>query len=185
MILAVALAVARITGRPVADPSAVDSDPGVVHVHGLGENPADGNLVAATHTGLFRISPTGSATRVADRYQDTMGFTVIGADRFLASGHPDLLDASLQVEGKPPLLGLIESTDAGRSWQPVSLLGDVDFHALVVAHGLVYGLDSTGGQLLVSSDRRQWETRSPLTALDLAVNPTDPDLILATADRAC
>ena len=30
-------------------------DPGVVHVHGLGVNPKDGALFAATHTGLFRI----------------------------------------------------------------------------------------------------------------------------------
>ena len=65
-------------------------DPGPIHVHGLGINPKDGALFVATHTGLFR-APQGEQTakRVADRYQDTMGFTVVGRDRFLGSGHPD------------------------------------------------------------------------------------------------
>lgn len=77
--------------------------------------PADGALYAATHTGLFRLDGDGNVERIADRYQDTMGFTVAGPDEFLASGHPDLRDKELQVEGKPPLLGLIESPDAGRT----------------------------------------------------------------------
>ena len=58
-----------------APPSSVpvDTDPGLVHVHGLGINPTDGALYAATHTGLF-IVRDGHASRVADRHQDTMGF---------------------------------------------------------------------------------------------------------------
>ncbi|MDQ3275042.1 MAG: exo-alpha-sialidase, partial [Actinomycetota bacterium] len=64
------------------------ADPGVVHVHGLGINPKDGALFVATHTGVFRIPESGQAVRIADRWQDTMGFTVVGPDHFLASGHP-------------------------------------------------------------------------------------------------
>ena len=77
--------------------------PAPEHVHGLGINPADGALYVATHTGLFRMErgsddwPNGSGTRL----QDTMGFAVVGPDRFLGSGHPDLRD------DLPPLLGLI------------------------------------------------------------------------------
>src|SRR5687768_15629237 len=64
-------------------------DPGPIHVHGLGINPKDGALFVATHTGLFRAGAGESrASRVADRFQDTMGFTVVGPDRFLGSGHP-------------------------------------------------------------------------------------------------
>lgn len=157
-----------------------DDDPGVVHVHGLGLNPADGELVAATHTGLFTLRPGRVATRVADRYQDTMAFTVTGPDRFLGSGHPDLQEMELIPAGGRPLLGLIESVDAGESWQRLSLTGEVDFHSLVVAHGLVYGIDSTGGRLLVSADRMRWEVRSELEALDLAVSPSNPDRVLAS-----
>jgi hypothetical protein len=32
------------------------SDPGPIHVHGLGINPADDSLFIATHTGLFRVA---------------------------------------------------------------------------------------------------------------------------------
>jgi hypothetical protein len=51
-----------------------------------------------------------------------MGFTVLGSGRFLGSGHPDLREA--REKGLPPLLGLIESQDGGRSWVPISLLGE-------------------------------------------------------------
>jgi hypothetical protein len=168
--------------RPASPSPAVAEDPGVVHVHGLGINPRDGALFAATHTGLFIIGD-GTATRVSDRLQDTMGFTVVGPDHFLGSGHPDFRDTQLYDPNKRPLLGLIESRDAGRSWQPLSLLGEADFHALEVAHGLVYGYDATGQRLMVTSDRRRWQVRSTVELAGFAVSPTDPELVVATTGR--
>jgi hypothetical protein len=82
-------------------PLAAAEDPGVVHVHGLGINPRDGRLYAATHTGLFVIAD-GTATRVSDRLQDTMGFTVVGSDQFLGSGHPDFRDTQLYDPARRP-----------------------------------------------------------------------------------
>ena len=167
-----------------ASPSteALAQDPGVVHVHGLGINPRDGALFAATHTGLFAIGD-GTATRVTDRFQDTMGFTVVGPDHFLGSGHPDFRDTQLAVPNKRPLLGLVESRDAGRSWQPLSLLGEADFHALQIAHGQVYGYDATGQRFMVTSDRRRWQVRSAVELVGFAVSPTDPKLVVATTGR--
>ena len=159
-------------------PSAAD-EVGFGHVHGLGVNPGDGDLYAATHYGLWRI-PTrgqGAMVRVADRYQDTMGFTVAGPDRFLGSGHPD------PREDLPPLLGLVESRDRGQTWAPVSLLGQVDFHALEAKHGHVYGYDSTSGTVLVSGDGRAWARRARLPLRDLTVHPDNPDTVLAAAPR--
>jgi photosystem II stability/assembly factor-like uncharacterized protein len=153
-------------------------DPGVVHVHGLGINPKDGALYAATHTGLFRIPDQGRAERIGDRWQDTMGFTVVGPDHFLGSGHPDGRD--YQAKRLPSLLGLIESRDAGKTWQPLSLLGQADFHALRAAHGRIYGFDSTSGAFMISAEGTTWETRSKLSMVDFAVSPTDPDVIVAT-----
>lgn len=159
---------------------AVVDDPGVVHVHGLGINPADGALYAATHTGLFRLDADRGVERIADRYQDTMGFTVAGPDRFLASGHPDLRDEELRVEGKPPLLGLIESTDAGRTWQIRSLLGDADLHTIAAIDDLLVAYDSTNERVLASKDRgRSWETRSEIGLVDLGVDPANPDRMTA------
>jgi hypothetical protein len=153
---------------------ALGDDPGVTHVHGLGINPANGDVYAATHVGVFRISKDGEATRIANRYQDTMGFTVAGPDHFLASGHPDLR------EELPVLLGLLESKDAARTWTKKSLLGESDFHALRYAHKTIYGYDSTGAAFMVSRDGLRWDTRSQTSLRDFAVSPKDPDVILAT-----
>jgi hypothetical protein len=168
--------------RPASPWPAVAEDPGVVHVHGLGINPRDGALLAATHTGLFVIGDD-SATRVTERLQDTMGFTVVGPDHFLGSGHPDFRDTQLYQPDRRPLLGLIESRDAGRSWQPLSLLGEADFHALQIAHGLVYGYDATGGRFMASADRRHWQVRSKLGLASFAVSPKDPELVVAATQR--
>ena len=149
---------------------------GVAHVHGLGVDPGDGALYVATHHGVFRLPADGGAERVGP-VQDTMGFTVVGAEHFLGSGHPD--EAGLQ-EGLPPLLGLIESTDGADTWDAVSLSGEVDFHALAFAHDQVYGWDSTSGRFMVSADMQEWDTRSSLQVFSIAVDPAGPDRILAT-----
>ena len=146
------------------------------HVHGLGTDPVDDTLYAATHDGVFDLGPEGAgqAERVAGRWQDTMAFTVIGPNHFLASGHPD------QRENLPVHLGLIESTDAARTWEPISLLGEADFHALAASGDLVYGYDAVTARLLVTDDRREWHTVAQVTVRDLAVDPTDPTRVLAT-----
>jgi hypothetical protein len=160
------------------------ADPGPVHVHGLGINPADGALFIATHTGMYRVDEgERTAERVAESYQDTMGFTIVGPNRFLGSGHPDLNEA--REKDLPSLLGLIESTDAGESWQPISLLGEADFHVLRFAGSRVYGYDASNDRLLVSADRgRSWnELERPGPLIDLAVDPGSPRRIVATSEE--
>jgi photosystem II stability/assembly factor-like uncharacterized protein len=157
------------------------ADPGPVHVHGLGVNPADGALFIATHTGLYRVDEAEQkAKRVGKRFQDTMGFTIVGPNRFLGSGHPDLNEA--REKNLPSLLGLIESTDSGESWEPISLLGEADFHVLRFAGERVYGYDSSNDRLLVSGDRgRSWEElEKPGPLVDLAVDPDNSRRIVAT-----
>jgi len=166
------------------DSVSASSDPGPLHVHGLGVNPRDGALFLATHTGLFR-SAAGerTSTRIGERMQDTMGFTVVGPDRFLGSGHPDGRD------GLPPFLGLIESRDAGATWKPVSLLGERDFHVLEASGGRIYGFGSDfatrEASLLTSRDAgRSWQRRTPPEPLlSLAIDPDDPDRIVASGER--
>jgi photosystem II stability/assembly factor-like uncharacterized protein len=172
------------SGQATSSTGPVVEDPGPIHVHGLGVNPGDGALFVATHTGLFRAGEgERKATRVADRYQDTMGFTVVGPDRFLGSGHPD------GREKLPPFLGLIESSDAGRNWRPISLLGRRDFHVLEASGGRVYGFgsDFDTGQagLLVSDDGgRSWHERgAPEALISLAIHPDDPDRVVASGEQ--
>ena len=157
----------------------VEFETGVVHVHGLGVDPADGVLYAATHSGLFRLPTSGAAVRVANRAQDTMGFSIVGPRTFIGSGHPDFREDDV----RPPLLGLLESTDAGESWKRLSLHGKADFHALHAAHGQVYGYDSTSQTFMVSKDRTRWDLRAKLPMRDFAVSPSRPDTVLATTEH--
>lgn len=159
-------------------------DPGPIHVHGLGVNPQDGALFIATHTGLFRAAEGEErAKRVAGRYQDTMGFSVVGRDRFLGSGHPD------GREGLPPFLGLIESRDAGENWRPVSLQGKRDFHVLEASGSRIYGFgsdfESREADLLVSDDGgRRWVRRpTPEGLLSLAIDPGDRDHVIVSGEK--
>jgi hypothetical protein len=177
-VVAVAVVLAGAGVWRLSDDGRGTSAGGPVHVHGLGIDPADGALFIATHTGLFRVGEKdSSAVRVGDSYQDTMGFTVVGENRFLGSGHPDLRT------DLPPLLGLIESTDGGASWEPISLLGEADFHVLRSADERVYGYDSSGDRLMVSGDAgRTWEeVARPAPLLDLAADPTDSKHLVAAS----
>lgn len=151
--------------------------PEMEHIHGLGIDPADSTLYAGTHYGLFRIPASGQPSLVGDHVQDFMGFTVIGPNHFLASGHPG------EGQGGPSSLGLIESTDAGQSWQPLSLSGEADFHSLDSVEGTIYGLNSLTGQLIASTDGRTWDLRSTEAIADFAVNPTKPVALVATTQQ--
>lgn len=179
-----AVFLAALTARDAAGPVPADDVTGrapmtdgldMEHVHGLGIDPTDGTLVAATHFGLFQVAG-GVATRIGNA-QDTMGFTVAGHGRYLGSGHPDF------TEDDKPLLGLIESVDAGQSWSPVSLRGEADFHVLRIRHDSIWGYDSTSNTVMVSSDGRTWDRRSRLPVRDFVVSPGSPDQLLATTDR--
>lgn len=186
IVIAVSVAALMVAaGCSKSDPPSAagpTDSPGLSHVHGLGINPADGQLYAASHHGVFRLVD-GKAEPAGNLIQDTMGFTVAGPDRFLASGHPDIRNDTILREGDRPLLGLIESTDRATTWRGLSLQGEADFHALTFAHGRVYGFDSTGGRVMVSTDLTTWETRSQIALASLAVSPEDPDRVVATAEQ--
>lgn len=175
--LGVALLAVACTGgtTPAAD------DPGPIHVHGLASDPDDpGTVLAATHTGLFAIRD-GDAERRGDGWHDLMGFTVAADGSYLASGHPDLTDDQLQIEGRPPHLGLARSIDRGESWQPVSLLGEVDLHDLTVAGTRLIGADATNGRVLASDDAgRSWETLADIALEWLAAHPGQPDVLVGS-----
>ena len=183
MATVVALAGCGEETAPLAEEGATP-DPGLVHIHGLGVNPADDALYIATHTGLFRVADgEQQPERVGQERQDTMGFSVVGPDRFLGSGHP------AAGEDLPPFLGLIRSDDAGASWEPVSRLGQTDFHVLEAAGDHVYGygsdFESRSGTFLVSADAgRTWQERAvPQPLASLAIDPGDPRHVVASGEQ--
>lgn len=173
--LAIALAAcSNDNGGEKASPNDSTTVASVSHIHGLGLDPADQRLYVATHEGIYTPDADGKPELVGDSEDDFMGFTVAGADTFYASGHPT------QGADGPGNKGLIKSTDAGKTWKVLSLPGKSDFHALDYAHGTVYGYDSTSGRVRTSKDGTTWKDGAELQALDIAVSPQDPDLVLAT-----
>ncbi|WP_064972479.1 F510_1955 family glycosylhydrolase [Modestobacter caceresii] len=142
------------------------------HVHGVGIDPGSGSVLVATHEGLVEVAD-GAVTPVGPTI-DLMGFTVVGPDHYLASGHPGLHSEL------PNPVGLIETTDAGRTWSPLSRQEESDFHGLTVSDAGVLGFD---GSLLFSEDGRAWEPLPiPAEPHTLAASP-DGTQVLATTEQ--
>lgn len=158
--------------RPMAGPDSLTG-----HVRGLAVDPADGTLYAAGRYGVFRVPARGEADPIANRHQDTTGFVVTSSGDFLASGHPDAR------EGLPDDLGLVRSSDRGRTWTPLSLAGDADFRALEYKHGKVFGYEANSAQLMVSRDGRAWDRLAVMPVADFAVDPADEAAVVATTDQ--
>lgn len=176
---AIAVVLAGCAGSSGGD--AASDDPGPVHVHGVAPDPVDPDaVVVATHTGLFRVVD-GDAERVGDGYHDLMGFTVGDDGTFYASGHPDLQSDHLRTDEGDPHLGLIRSTDGGRSWESVSLLGEVDFHALTIAGSTIVGGDATTGRFLASDDDGDtWDERGSVDLISVAADRDDPERLVGS-----
>lgn len=183
--VAASLALAACGGDEAGEPGAVGQQPAAPaaasHVHGLGINPSDGSLIVATHDGLLRAAKDEQrAVPYGESRQDVMGFSILGPDRFVGSGHPDPREAD-----QPPNLGLIRSGDGGRSWSSVSLLGEADFHVLESEGRRVYGFDGTQGRLMVSRDggERWVERQSPAAVFALAIDPRDARRVVASTEQ--
>ncbi|WP_024757218.1 F510_1955 family glycosylhydrolase [Streptomyces exfoliatus] len=174
--LALALTLTACSQEPTAgDPPGGTTGTTLSHIHGLGVR--GDTLYVATHDGIHTPDAAGRPTLVGDRRDDFMGFTITASGTFLASGHP------APGSGGPADLGLVASTDSGRTWSERSLGGEVDFHSLDTASdATVYGYDSAGARLRVSPDGVTWEDRAALRALDIAVSPAAKDTVLATTE---
>ena len=138
-------------------------EPALDHLHGLHLD-SGGVVLAGTHTGLVEITANGRTTRVGDSDDDFMGLTgTPGTDRLFASGHPGPSSSA------PNPLGLIDSTDRGRTWTPKSLTGEVDFHALATDGELLVGFDGVTGLLISTDGGSSWTAGAPVAAAALAV----------------
>lgn len=145
------------------------------HVHGLA---LDGpRLIVGTHQGLWAQDPGQAPIQVSATAFDVMGLALTG-DRWLASGHP------ATGQDAPNDLGLQASTDAGVTWTPVSLEGEVDFHRLVAAGDTVMGMSAHDGKLLRSTDGgTTWDDLGKPALFDLALDPAKPATVVATTEQ--
>jgi photosystem II stability/assembly factor-like uncharacterized protein len=159
------------------------------YIGSLSVNPKDGSLLMGTNTGLFRIDAAGGnpvkvtgQLRTPDgsgEVSEALVARFVGPDELIGSGHPS------GGSSLPPVLGLIRSSDAGRTWEPVSELGTADFHALSVSGDLLVAPRYGEAQIMISRDEgRTFEPRvAPMALVDLAADPGDPERWVATSEQ--
>ncbi len=140
------------------------------HIHDISIR-ADGTILMAAHTGLYRVDGPERAVLVGDERHDLMAMTADGDD-LLVSGHPDLQRDEYRVDGHPPFLGLTRSLDEGLSWVPEALLGQADFHALLIAPDGLYALEQSGS-LWHRTNEGVWSQLGSVEGRDLALDPAD------------
>lgn len=158
-------------GGSTSTGSAANQPPvAITHIHAVARDPKTGDLLLATHEGLFRhanaeLLQTGPVI-------DLMGFTVAPDGTYYASGHPG---AGVDL---PQPVGLITSNDSGRTWRVSSRGGESDFHALTSGPTSVVGFDGT---LRSTTDGTTWTTRTSAAApRTLAASPQTGALLATT-----
>ena len=149
------------------------------HIHGLAVDRNDSSrLLIATHHGLFRAGPDGSAERISE-IQDFMGFNAHPSDRetLYASGHP----------AGGGNLGFIASTDQGATWRQISpgANGPVDFHQMSVSPANPKTIFGVYGDIQISRDGGQnWSVVAPAPnkLIDLAASSLSADAVYAATE---
>lgn len=185
-------ATAEQTPTPNPTTEAAPSQPASAanaYIGSLAVDPGDGTLMIGTGLGLFRADKGSSeAERVTGELTTPDGSGQVSSNfvlRYVAPG--DLLGAGAHPEGGgslPENLGLMRSGDAGASWEPISALGDADYHILQARGDHVVAVRLDSPDFDVSSDGgRTFETRTPPDApLDVEFDPDDPQrMLVATA----
>lgn len=135
----------------------------VSHIHSV--RAFGDQVVLGTHEGLFRYVDAKTVQSMGSENFDIMGLAVFGK-KLYASGHPG------PGSKLPEPVGLLLSTDGGKSWNKLGLQGEVDFHLLESAGSDMYGVDSGSGNLLYSNNAgKKWVSRGKNVVSDIAINP--------------
>jgi hypothetical protein len=158
------------------------------HGHGMSYSPDGSNIFFAVHDGL-RVYEKGQWKIPAGEQHDYMGFSMVD-DGFYSSGHP------APGSGKKNPLGIVKSTDEGRSFETLALYGQVDFHGMSVGYkshaiyvfnpepnakmkttGLHYSTDEAKNWIKSEAKGLQGEPAS------LAAHPTDSAVVAVGTDK--
>lgn len=128
------------------------------HMHGLSFTGDGEKAYIPAHDGL-RVFEEGIWSRVEGPRHDYMGFTMT-VDGFYSSGHP-----SMQTNYENPL-GIIKSTDEGKSIEVLGLEGEVDFHLMSAGYnsGAIYVMNphpnssmKDTGLYVTTNEAKDWE----------------------------
>lgn len=155
----------------------------LTHVHGLGFSKDGKKILIPSHDGL-KAYEAGTWTAQEGAKHDYMGFVTVD-DGFYSSGHPE--------EGsdlKNPL-GLVKSTDVGKSLQMLGLEGETDFHLMTAGFNshVVYAITPqpnskmyTAGLYYSNNDGDTW-TKSEMKGISeeptsIAAHPTEESIVV-------
>lgn len=154
---------------------AVEADASMEHIHNM--MLTDNGLLLGTHEGLWMQQGMNPAKRIGKSHFDVMGLARTTSG-LVASGHPGVGEEQVND------LGLRGSGDQGKTWNNISLFGKVDFHRLVASGSTVMGVSAHDGALLRSEDSgKTWQTLTNPNLYDLAMDPTDPSMIIGTTQN--
>ncbi|MFP5364894.1 MAG: WD40/YVTN/BNR-like repeat-containing protein [Thermoleophilia bacterium] len=153
-------------------------------------DPATGDFLLTTNRGFYRIDADADrvkpvrGTISANDKSATVGtfleLAVAGPGKLIGSGHPD------QEGALPPVLGVIDSTDDGKTWRPVSRLGKADLHKFIFKHDRMYAYDTELEAFVESRDggKTFTEQYGPLggAIIDFDVDPANARRLVASTD---
>lgn len=160
----------------------------LTHVHGLSFSADGARIIVPSHHGLAMFE-NGRWSKAPGPAHDYMGYSAT-RDALYSSGHP------APGSGMTNPFGLIKSRDGGKTWQPLGLTGESDFHMLATSHATnaVYVFNhepnsrmSQAGIYFTLNDGLKWQ-RAAAQGLgsklgSLAVHPADAKVVAAgTAD---
>lgn len=157
----------------------------LTHIHGITVNPDNPDtLYIGTHIGLL-LCNAKECELVGNDRSDYMGFNIsTDGKTFYTSGHQ-------QPTGRNR--GLRRSLDRGKTWEILSLDGEVDFHALTANPSVIYGWywklykSTDGGRSWTFPDAKglpQKEKDTPYSPIiSLAIDPSDGNTLWSGTNK--
>ncbi|KMM37072.1 F510_1955 family glycosylhydrolase [Guptibacillus hwajinpoensis] len=156
----------------------------IEHVHGMGYPGNRNELMIATHNGPI-IYYEDFWYEGKENKNDYMGFNAV-SDGFYSSGHPG------EGSDLPNPLGLIKSTDRGKTLEELGFQGESDFHYLSVGYEshAIYAVNQQKNSemdigVYYSEDAAKWEEIQlngiPNQLSGIATHPIDSNVLAITS----
>lgn len=174
-------------GQGVTEPVSMQ-EVSIDHAHGMSYSPDGNKLFFAVHDGL-RVYENGQWILPSGEKHDYMGFSMVD-DGFYSSGHP------APGSSKKNPFGVVKSMDEGKSFETLTLYGEIDFHGMSVGYKshAIYVFNPSPNKemrepgLHYSTDEAKTWTKSKVVGLEgqpaaLAVHPTNQAIVAVGTDQ--
>ncbi|PGT86458.1 F510_1955 family glycosylhydrolase [Bacillus sp. AFS040349] len=163
-------------------------DKKIEHIHGIGYAGNTNELSLASHDGLLKFK-NEKWFKITENKHDYMGFQATDVG-FYSSGHP-AHGSDLQNP-----LGIIKSTDGGKTLNKLAFYGETDFHYLAAGFNshIIYVINESKNSRLNSGfyyskdEGKNW-TQSKMQKLsfnnigNIATHPTKANIVAISTDQ--